>query len=480
MTNRQLIKKRKLASLATFATAATAALLSLGWTAAPSYALSFLSSGDGDGSLSVTVDGYGSFGSSVEESLTDAIYDPVGESGPAGTTFESGVAIGLPGMSGRNFLSIGSIGSSGGLQNIETVTNGLLTSTTSSFSFESLLFNLTQTLTPLRTGSDRTGTVLTQEYQIRLSPDASEPVEFDLVRYLDGDLDFDGSISDGGGRLSDRTSDILFETDSANGANNANTFVGITAEGGSTTSLSGRFEISEFSGLVSKVVEGESLNDDIQNDSDGDQFIDEGAEYDVTLALLNAFSLSPNDPAASYLTQTIFGSGEPGENTPGSSETFPLLPTVTEPDGTFIFTDVPSGVWFDPPAVEGFAYQMLSNSLFTSIVDFPTGFADPFTVAVGDTVLGQFGPGQSVDFAALVGNGVSAFTVSGINPLVEEGDPNAFPIQLAFNTATASFSMRPLLDTSSEKVPTPALLPGLIGLGATALRKRKRENKVEV
>src|SRR5688500_15845881 len=46
-----------------------------------------LTTGTGDRSLSVTVDGYGSFGSSTPAG--DAIYDPIGAIGPSGTVYES-------------------------------------------------------------------------------------------------------------------------------------------------------------------------------------------------------------------------------------------------------------------------------------------------------------------------------------------------------------------------------------------------------
>jgi len=113
-----------------------------------------------------------------------------------------------------------------------------------------------------------------------------------------------------------------------------------------------------------------------------------------------------------------------------------------------------------------------SNSLFTEIVDFPTGI-DPdnqFTVSVGGNVLGDFGPGQSVNFVSLLGHGVSEFDVTGINPLIDTEKPNPFPLQVDFNTEEADLTMTPL-----ETVPEPLTVLGTLTFGiflATAKRRR--------
>src|SRR5947199_355359 len=76
----------------------------------------------------------------------------------------------------------------------------------------------------------RLGSRLTQAYTFT-NPSASA-VSFELVRYLDGDLQFDQSITDGGGRLVLNGVETLFETDSATGTADPTTFVGISASGG--------------------------------------------------------------------------------------------------------------------------------------------------------------------------------------------------------------------------------------------------------
>ncbi|WP_368007559.1 hypothetical protein [Laspinema palackyanum] len=130
---------------------------------------------------------------------------------------------------------------------------------------------------------------------------------------------------------------------------------------------------------------------------------------------------------------------------PGSSENNPVLPGGME-DGAFSFVGVVTGAWVDPPVAEGFRYTMNSDSLFTEIQDFPTGFPNPFTVSVNGQELGEFGPGDSVDFTQFPGGGVKEFTITGLTPLVDPENPIAFPLKVGFNTETADFTMGAILD----------------------------------
>ncbi len=144
----------------------------------------------------------------------------------------------------------------------------------------------------------------------------------------------------------------------------------------------------------------------------------------------------------------------------GATQENPVLPTLAH-GNIMHFTNVASGMWFDPPAVSSFVYTAELGTLFAEIMDFPTGFSDSFTVSVAGTLVGEFGPGESVDFVSLFGDGISEFTISGINPLVDAEDPLAFPLQIAFTTPTGSFTM-------TAVVPEPAsalLLLALLGLG---------------
>lgn len=93
---------------------------------------------------------------------------------------------------------------------------------------------------------------------------------------------------------------------------------------------------------------------------------------------------------------------------------------------------------------------MTGASMFTKILDFPEGIDDDelFTVFVQGVELGEFGPGEVVDFVALYGEAVPSFRVGGIHPLLPTDDPTAFPLQLEFDTPTASLTMEPIVATS--------------------------------
>src|SRR5690606_29393294 len=88
--------------------------------------LATLTSGVGDGHLTVSVNEYGAFGRSgtlaANEDLpnvrdvNDAFYDPPGPIGSAGTVFESGLAIKV-GNDPVTFLTAGTIANSGNFTN---------------------------------------------------------------------------------------------------------------------------------------------------------------------------------------------------------------------------------------------------------------------------------------------------------------------------------------------------------------------------
>jgi len=159
-------------------------------------------------------------------------------------------------------------------------------------------------------------------------------------------------------------------------------------------------------------------------------------------------------------------------NNIADSQFNPLLPDSTL-DGVFRFIDVIGGKWYDPPSAYGFRYEMTGDSLFTSILNFPVGFENPFTVSVGDTNLGEFIPGDSIDFVSLLGGGVSEFTITGLN--VDPTNPTAFPIKLDFDTNTASFDMHALIEEDNQDVPEPVSVFSLLtfGSGVVLLRRRK-------
>ncbi|MCK5001025.1 MAG: hypothetical protein KAS23_15890 [Anaerohalosphaera sp.] len=131
----------------------------------------------------------------------------------------------------------------------------------------------------------------------------------------------------------------------------------------------------------------------------------------------------------------------------------PVTMPTTVIDGVYRFVEVNTDDWVDPLAAEGFRYVMTGTSLFTDILEFPTGFDQPFTVIAEDTTLGSFSNPDALDFVALLGHGVSEFTITGITPVVDSENPMAFPIRLRYDTPKADFDMiaiRPLMDLAGD------------------------------
>lgn len=167
--------------------------------------------------------------------------------------------------------------------------------------------------------------------------------------------------------------------------------------------------------------------------------------------------LCPTDPISG---DCFFGYDvDPPTPPPGYYWT-PILPM-------YDFPDSPRGNWFDPAGASGYLYEMTGGSLFTSL-DLPTGFDQPFYIATpGCTIPGTFEPGQSADFLALCGRGVSEFAITGIGPSFDPTNSGAFPIELAFNTPTANFIAEPL-----ESSPEPGAT-ALFGIGLAFLAALK-------
>ena len=263
-----------------------------------------IGTGTADGGLTVQVTSTGAFGSgSFPNSVSaGASFNPLGPIGPGDTTFDSEVYF-------RASTVAGSRDTLAALATNRSAIRGSSSEANSTFDVGALHFTLTQLAEPvldLVTGLP-VGSLLTQTYRITNTGTATS--NFELARYLDGRLRFDGSFTDGGGRLVSTAGDeFLFETD-AGGLPSTTNYVGITAKGGTIPAMN-RFEIDQVPALQTSLQSGQALDEQVFNDTNGDQSTD--VNYDVSLGLRNTFSLAAN-ASAIYTTHTLFGTGMPNQ-----------------------------------------------------------------------------------------------------------------------------------------------------------------------
>ena len=373
-----------------------------------------LTNGPGDGTVSIDIGPFGDF--------SGAPYDPVGPGGPASTTFDSDVYFRTGTTGARTTLRSEGFGT-------ESTIRGLSDEANTTFTIDggNLTVAFTQLIEPLFDAMGAmSGTLLTQTYRVTNASAAQS--DFEFVRYIDGDLQFDMSIDDGGGRFVFPTGEeILFETDAGGSGSTDSTFLGITGLGGMVPT-SNRFEIDDFFGfpnLDGRIAAGTALDDIITGDLDMDGFIDVGQEYDVTLGLLNTFSLAPGE-LGTYTTHTLFGSGAPNQAVMNAapvttddsavltagivpSVTFDVVSNDSDIDGALDF----SAITISTPPANGTAASLgnglvtyTPNAGFTGVDTFQYTIADdqglvsnPATVTinvidldpVGDTLLGGSG-----------------------------------------------------------------------------------------
>ena len=389
-----------------------------------------MTNGPGDASLVITVDASGGFGTASGVGGDDGgVYDPVGTSPPpATTTFESYIYFrdNTASASGTR-ATLGNAAS-----NISTI-RGQSTEANSTFDVGPLSFALTQTVTPMIDAVGvQTGSLLTQT--LRFTNTGSTTQDFEFVRYIDGDLDFDNTLVDGGGRtITGANEEVLFETDRGGSGTTDTTFVGITGKHGTVPTVD-RFEIDSYNELQNRIAAGTALDGTITGDNDGDQFVDSGQEYDITLALRNTYSLVAGDSDI-YTTHTIFGSGAPsdvGSSGPSATPVAVDDATVTranttveidvvsndsDPDGELDYTTVAIATL----PTDGVAFSMgdgrisylpnvdfVGTDTFTyTVTDFNGDVSNPATVTVnvtppdvGDTLNGNGG-----DDTVLAGDG---------------------------------------------------------------------------
>jgi hypothetical protein len=159
------------------------------------------------------------------------------------------------------------------------------------------------------------------------------------------------------------------------------------------------------------------------------------------------------------------------------SQDYAILPSETDEDWK-VFNDIPSTCWFDPETTYGFKFQALENTRFTDLLDFPVGIdADErFTVQVGEEILGEFSPGESVDFVSLLGEGIAEFKILDIDIQEELTD---VPFKLGFNEALATFQMRGIAEHEEipTRIPEPASVAGILTIGLLGIGGKLTQRK---
>lgn len=163
-----------------------------------------LSTGTGDGDVTLDVDSFGTFGTdSGSFTFREATYNPVGPVPVADAMVSSLIAF-RTASSGPYAL----LQESTPTLSVTQAVSGSLQRATSVFTTGSFSVSLAQAVAPtLGSNGTRLGAQLTQSYTITNT--GSTATTLDLVRYLDADLSFDGSLTDGGGVLRDQDGNLI-------------------------------------------------------------------------------------------------------------------------------------------------------------------------------------------------------------------------------------------------------------------------------
>ncbi|REL37211.1 choice-of-anchor L family PEP-CTERM protein [Thalassotalea euphylliae] len=202
---------------------------------------------------------------------------------------------------------------------------------------------------------------------------------------------------------------------------------------------------------------------------------------------VNTFRLLLADASDGGYDSTIFlaSFGELGE-----SPFTPILPDPSNPtneDGAFVFTlpDVQQDetIWFDPDVASGYTYTSslaiatVTAPPFDAVPD-PDGYILEFMF---NNMLQQFAlnSGETFDFVLNGFNGVTTFSIQGINLdlALDPDNPQAFVTGVSFAESGAlSFTQDPItvFVPDVNDIPEPAsILIISLGLGGLALRRRK-------
>lgn len=363
-----------------------------------------LSTGSELGGVVVGVDAFGSFGSDIANSA-GAVGDAVltTPDGTVGTTDVSALAIQLNGTGERIVLSTGNIGGAGG-----AIDPGFIGATDNASRLESsfivrdtagndvLDVDLSQTLSTVVVDGTAVGARLNQTYQFAVAAGASGPVDFDVVRYFDGNFtDVDGNAFGGGGITIDASNsggDRLFLSGIANEPTVTTPAVEIGSSGETPTPANSRFAIDAADVLLPSLIAGDALDNTVANtgldvDGDDDFFIDSGQDFDAALALRDLVPALQEGSFTTYATETFFRFDAPIPLVANDDSAI----TAGEQAVTIAVLDNDSGFALNPLNVESVDIAEANGTVEigpdnTLTYTANAGFAgnDSFTYTVGD------------------------------------------------------------------------------------------------
>jgi Bacterial Ig domain/RTX calcium-binding nonapeptide repeat (4 copies)/Divergent InlB B-repeat domain len=258
-----------------------------------------LSNGDPettDGAVSVRVDGLGAFGVASGPGR-DALFNPPGPAGPAGTVFSSSLYL----SSANDFL----IDCDDGAETTTLSRSGSTLVTRKMLG--SLQLDLDQRLSAISAGAS----TLTQTY--RLTNAGTSGASLLLARHLNGNLEFDGSSQDRGAATASGT--LLGEFDAGDNPAAPSTLLGISGSLGSNATPD-RWTIQPFN-YRDDILETPGIppgdSGVVHSDEDGDRVVD--TPFDVTLSQQWNAGLAPG---ASVMLVTTTHFGQPQNRKPNA------------------------------------------------------------------------------------------------------------------------------------------------------------------
>jgi Ca2+-binding RTX toxin-like protein len=344
-----------------------------------------ITNGMGDGNLSVP-------GLNALGTFTDANYDPLGTPmsmdtvGDSKVYFRSGT-LGMRDTLDNLAMGVSTIRSTGSEAN-------------STFTVGNLSFQLTQTVeTTFDALGIQNGSLLTQTYNFVNTGTMTENFEF--VRYLDSQLEFDGSMMlDGGGRLNVPTGEeVIYATDTGGTSRSPTNYIGVTGQNG-TAPVANRFEIEDLTVLEPDIILGIALDDMVLGDGDGDEFVDPGSEFDLVLGVRNLFTVAPGASDV-YTTHTLFGSGTPvNPTTPRTNTgTFAVESNRILYSGITSVTDTASAL------TKGFDYHGIDiTAVFNDDANPGDGFSEATEQSAEGTLVTYLEPSTNLNVRLGTGN----------------------------------------------------------------------------